>query len=122
MANLVVLVLECTEICHEILDAWEEAGASGATILESTGLARIRGAVRDDLPLVPSLRDLMKVDEMHNRTVFTMIDDDKVLERVLEVTRKNIDFTQPNSGLMFVVPVSQVFGLKRHAPSGHSGV
>ena len=118
MTNLVVLVLECTEICHEILDAWEEAGASGATILESTGLARIRGAVRDDLPLVPSLRDLLKVDEMHNRTIFTMIDDDEVLERVLAVTRENVDFTQPNSGLMFVVPVSRVFGLKRHDTLG----
>jgi nitrogen regulatory protein PII len=75
--------------------------------------------VRDDLPLVPSLRDLMKVDEMHNRTVFTMIDDEEVLERVLEVTQKNIDFTQPSSGLMFVVPVSRVFGLKRHDASGH---
>ena len=118
MANLVVLVLECTEVCHEILNVWEEVGASGATILESTGLARIRGAVRDDLPLVPSLRDLLKVDEMHNRTIFTMIDDDEVLERVLEVTQENVDFTQPNSGLMFVVPVSQVFGLKRHDTSG----
>ena len=121
MAHLVVLVLECVEICHEIMDAWEKAGASGATILESTGLARIRGAVRDDLPLVPSLRDLLKADEMHNRTVFTMIEDDEVLERVLEVTRDHVDFTQPNSGLMFVVPVTQVFGLKRHDTSGHGG-
>ena len=117
MASLVVLVMECAEICHDILGAWEEAGASGATILESTGLARIRGAVRDDLPLVPSLRNLLKVDEMHNRTVFTIIDDDEVLERVLQVTRENIDFTQPNSGLMFVLPVSQIFGLKRHDTS-----
>jgi nitrogen regulatory protein PII len=117
MANLVVLVLECTEVCHDILDEWEKAGAPGATILESTGLARVRGVKRDDLPLVPSLRDLLKADEMHNRTIFTVIDDDEVLERVLQVTQESIDFTQPHSGLVFVVPLSHVIGLKRRDAS-----
>lgn len=114
MVHLVFLILECADTCHDILDEWAKAGAPGATILESTGLARMRGAVRDDLPLVPSLRDLLRSDEMHNRTIFTVIDDDDVLERVLETTQELIDFTQPHSGLLFVVPVNRVFGLKKH--------
>jgi nitrogen regulatory protein P-II 1 len=113
MAHLVVFVLECGDVCHDVLDEWVKAGASGVTILESTGLARMRGATRDDLPLVPSLRDFLKSDEMHNRTMFTVIDDDDVLERVLEVTQDAVDLTQPHSGVLFVVPVTRVLGLKK---------
>ncbi len=114
MAHLVVFILECGDACHDILDEWAKAGAPGATILESIGLARMRRAMRDDLPLVPSLRDLLRSDEMHNRTIFTVIDDDEVLERVIQVTREMVDFSQPHSGLLFVVPISRVYGLKKH--------
>jgi nitrogen regulatory protein PII len=104
-------------VCHDVLDEWAKAGASGATILESTGLARMRGVLRDDLPLVPSLRDLLRSDEMHNRTIFTVVDDDEVLEQLLKVTQEIIDFTQPRSGLLFVVPVTTVIGLKQRGSS-----
>jgi len=115
MLHLIVLILECTEQCHDILQVWEQAGAPGATILESTGLARVQGKLRDDLPFMPSFRDLLKADEMHNRTMFAVVDDDETLERVLADTQRAIDFDQPNSGLLFVVPVSRVVGLKRHS-------
>jgi hypothetical protein len=59
MAHLVVFVLDNLEQCSAVLEAWEEAGALGVTILESTGLRRLRGVMRDDLPLLPSLRDLL---------------------------------------------------------------
>jgi len=114
MAHVVFFVLECGDLCHDILNEWAKAGAPGATILESMGLARIRKAMRDDLPLVPSLRDLLRSEELHNRTIFTVIDDDEVLKRVLEVTQEVVDFSQPHSGLLFVVPVTHVFGLKKH--------
>ena len=51
MANLLVFVLDNLEQLPDILEAWNEAGVSGTTILESTGQARVRGAMRDDDPL-----------------------------------------------------------------------
>jgi nitrogen regulatory protein PII len=117
MAHLLVFVLDNLEQCPAILDAWEEAGTPGVTILESTGLGRLRGAMRDDLPLLPSLRDLLARQELHNRTLFTVIEDEATLERVITATEQIIgDFTRPHTGLLFVVPVSRVLGLKKRGP------
>ncbi len=70
MSYLVVFVLDNPDRCQDVLDAWEEAGANGITILESTGIGRVRQAgYRDDLPLMPSLSDLFKSTETHNRTI-----------------------------------------------------
>ena len=56
MSYLVVFVLDDPDRCQDVLDAWEGAGVKGITILESTGIGRVRQAgIRDDIPLMPSL-------------------------------------------------------------------
>ena len=42
MAFLVVLIVDDVDKCRPILDAWEAAGAGGVTILESSGIGRVR--------------------------------------------------------------------------------
>lgn len=114
MAHLLVFVLDNPQQCPDVLDAWEKAGATGVTILESTGLGRVRGVVRDDLPLLPSLTDLLSSRELHHRTLFTVIEDEATLERVIAATEEVIgDFTRHRTGLLFVVPVSRVLGLRK---------
>ena len=114
MAYMLIVVINDLSKCHEVLQAWEEAGVSGATILESTGLARIKAAARDDLPLIPSLRDLLTSHEFHHRTIFTVVEDEADLERVAEVTQRVVgDFSKPDTGLMFAVPATKVWGLKK---------
>jgi nitrogen regulatory protein PII len=114
MAHLLVFVLDNMEQCPGVLDAWEKAGVQGVTILESTGLGRLRGATRDDLPLFPSLRDLLVSRELHHRTLFTVIEDEATLERVITATEQIIgDFARHHTGLLFVVPVIRVLGLKK---------
>ena len=52
MHQMVLLVLDDVNYCTPVLDAWEKAGVSGITILDSTGLGRVRAAssYRDDFP------------------------------------------------------------------------
>ena len=117
MAHLLVCVLNNLEQCPDILDAWEAAGAPGVTILESTGLGRVRSAVRDDLPLLPSLRDFLASQELHHRTIFTVIEDEATLERIIAATEQVIgDLSRHHTGLLFVVPVSRVLGLEKRDP------
>ncbi len=117
MAHLVVFVLDNLEQCSQVLDAWERAGAPGVTILESTGLGHLRGAMRDDLPLIPSLRDLLASQELHHRTLFSVIPDEETVERVIAATEQVIgDFTRHHTGLLFVVPVARVLGLEKRSP------
>lgn len=112
--NLVVFVLDCAEQCHDLLGAWEEAGALGITMVESTGLRRIKAAMRDDLPLMPSLRDLLAGEETHHRTLFTVVPDEATVDRILAATERVVgDLSRPNSGFLFVVPVSRALGLQK---------
>lgn len=119
MTHLVVFVLDNVEQYPQILEAWEAAGVPGITILYSTGLGRLRRrALQDDLPLMPSLEDLLSAQEIHHRTLFSVIEDDAVLQRVIEATRKVVgDFSRHHTGLLFVVPVSRVLGLEKIGPA-----
>ncbi len=113
---LVLFVLHDPNYLDELLTAWENAGVGGVTILPSTGLARFRsiGAFRDDLPLIPSLEDFREHVENLNRTIFTIVQDDAMVDKVVEATEKVIgDLDLPNTGIMTVLPCARVYGLNR---------
>ena len=112
MYSMLVFVLDNPDQCQDILDAWETAGIFGITILESSGLGRIRRAgMRDDLPLMPSLGDMFKSKETHHRTLFTILEGQEQVDAVIEATQAVVgDLEQANTGLLFVLPVSQVHG------------
>ncbi len=113
MNYLVVLIVDDPDRCPAILDAWEEAGVSGVTILESSGLGRLRqGGLRDDLPLMPSLSEILEGEEVHHRTLLTVVKDEPMVDRLEEIVRRIIgDLDEPNSGFLFVVPVLRAVGL-----------
>jgi hypothetical protein len=115
MSYLVVLVLDDPDKCKDVLDAWEEAGVDGITILESTGVGRIRrSGIRDDLPLMPSLSDLFKSSETHHRTLFSVVDSEEITEKLFHATGSVIgDLNQPNTGLMFSLALHRVAGLHK---------
>jgi nitrogen regulatory protein P-II 1 len=115
--RLILFVLHDPEKLRELLEAWTEAGVSGATVLFSTGMGRIQQnqSLRDDLPLMPSLEDFLpKVDSL-SRTVFSIVDDETVVEKVISATERVVgDLYQPNRGLLMVLPVSRVYGLRQN--------
>lgn len=114
MAHLVVFVLSNLEQCPAVLDAWEQAGVPGVTILESTGLGRLRGVMRDDLPLLPSLADLLARQELRHRTLFAVVPDEAAVEQVIAATEQIVgDLSRHHAGFFFVVPVSRVLGLEK---------
>ena len=120
MLHLVVMIVDNADLCPDILDAWEALGVRGVTILESTGLGRIRrAALGDDMPLMPSLSDLLQGDEIHHRTIFSVVDDDALMERMIESAQRFTgNLEEPHTGFLFVMPVSRVVGLGKHRPLG----
>jgi len=113
----IVFVLDNPDQCGDILDAWEDAGIGGVTILESSGLGRVRRAgIRDDLPLMPSLNDLFMNTETQHRTLFTVVKSQSQIEAIVKATQSVVgDLEQPDTGFLFVVPVSQVYGISKLA-------
>jgi nitrogen regulatory protein PII len=114
MYQLVIFVLDNPDLCHDVLDAWEQVGIRGITILESTGLGRMRRiGMRDDIPLMPSLEDLFREEETRHRTLFTVVRDQEQIDAIVEATQSVVgDLNGDETGLIFVLPVSQVYGGK----------
>jgi nitrogen regulatory protein PII len=117
MSHLVVLVLDDPNRCRDVLDAWEAAGASGVTILDSSGLGRVRRAnMGHDMPLMPSLSDLFRRQENRHRLLFSVVEGQSQVDAIAEATQAVIGrLDRGHTGLLFVVPTSQVFGLRKRS-------
>lgn len=115
MSFLVVMIVDDPENCPAILDAWESIGVSGVTILNSTGLGRLRRAIfMDDVPLMPGLMDFEEAREVQHRTLLSVVDDEETVSRMVKAAQEiagNLDI--PNTGFLFVLPVIKAFGLNR---------
>jgi nitrogen regulatory protein PII len=112
----VVLIVDRLDEVPGVLDSWEQAGVTGVTILESTGLGRVRrAALRDDLPLMPSLQDLLENEEIHHRTLITVVETEEEVDRVIAAAQENTgNLEEAHTGFLFVVPVLRVIGLGKH--------
>jgi hypothetical protein len=97
----------------DVLDAWERLGVSGATIHDSTGLHRTQG-LREDLPLFPSVRDLLEKTETSHRTIWSVLEDGIDAEAIARATEAIVGpLDSPRTGILFTLPVLKVWGLRR---------
>lgn len=115
MAIVVIYVLDDTSLLTAILEAWEKAGAPAVTILDSTGTERLRHArLREDLPLLPSLADLLADDNVYNKTLFSFVSSEEIVDRIVEATRHIVgDFSEPHTGVLCAIPLSRAYGLDK---------
>lgn len=114
MYYMVLLVINDLDDCPAVLDAWDAAEAPGITILESTGLGRIRrSSLRDDIPMMPSLSDIFRSREQRHRTLFSVVEGEEMVERLIATSQEILgDMHDPDTGVLFVLPVSRAIGLQ----------
>lgn len=113
---MVMFVLHDPSLLKDVLEVWDAAGVSGVTIFPSTGLRRLQtqDVLREDIPLIPSLEDLIQQEERLNRTLFTIVQDDEMVEKVVQATQSITgDLNNPNTGILTVLPVIKAYGLDR---------
>ena len=116
MNSMVWFVLHDATRLADVLAAWKETGVSGITILPSTGLRRLedKNIFREDLPLIPSLEDLVGDEEILNHTLFTIVEEDDMVDKIVEATQRVIgDLDLPDTGILCVFPLAKVYGLNR---------
>jgi len=116
MTFLVVLIVNDPDYCPIILDEWEAAGVFGITILQSTGLGHIRRAgLRDDVSIMPSLADIFESEEIHHRTMFSVVEGQEMVDKMVSIVQRIVgNLDDPHTGFLFVVPVAQVYGMARN--------
>lgn len=105
--KLLVLILNKVEYLDTILTAFVEVGITGATIVETEGMGR---TLAYEVPLFAGLRKSLCISD-YNKTIFTIVHDDKILDNALKILEEIIDFDTPGSCILFVVPLLMVKGL-----------
>lgn len=114
---MILFVLNDPDRLDEVLDAWEQAGVSGITVLPSTGLGRIRQkeGFRDDVPLMPGVEDFYHHQSDISHTLFTIVDDEAMVTKVIEATQARIgNLDEPGNGILAVLPTVSVHGLIKY--------
>jgi hypothetical protein len=115
MLHLVVVVLNDINQLEPLMEVWTREGAHGITVLHSTGMSRLKDALRrDDVPLFPSLSDLLEHDDLHHRTLFTVVEGDALVDKLVAAAQAIVgDFDAADTGILFTVPVGRALGLGR---------
>jgi hypothetical protein len=116
MPEMIVLVVDDAEKVEEILNTWVALGIPGVTLLDGAGLGHAltpRGA-REDLPLIPSLASMLRQREEHSRVLFSVVPDGFEVEALIVATEAITGpLDDPDTGILFTVPVTRVRGLGR---------
>jgi hypothetical protein len=112
--HLLVLVLDNNRYLNDILAAWDAAGVRGVTILESTGLNRVLSR-QTASPLFSGFSTLVGANRSGNNTLFAVIDGMASAESLKQATESVLgDLSQPNTGILFAVPLDAAWGYADH--------
>lgn len=101
---------------EEMLNVWVKAGIEGVTIVESAGMQQaINQGFREDFGLFVSMRKLMQSQEIHHRTLFSVVRGEDQLKTIVTATEAHIgDWSHPDVGVLFVLPVAYAYGMDKN--------
>lgn len=109
--NVLFIVLNKVEYLEDIMDMFLDQGVRGATILESQGMGRALG---ETAPFFGTIRNMIDGSRPYNKTIFTVIEDDKKLDRVVKGVKDIVkDINEPGVGMMFTLPVGATYGMNK---------
>lgn len=101
---VLIAVINNEELLDKLVDGWLDAGVTGATILESTDLLHL---VNHHVSVFAGFRSLSNGGIPHNKTIFTAIEDQKVLDQAVACLKSLCRSTKkPSQGVYCVVPLA----------------
>ncbi len=108
--KLVIFVLNREELLDEVLAAFVEAGVPGATILDSEGMGRF---LTYEVPLFAGFKELMKGNKPYNKTILSVVDEDRKVSRLEQLIEKICGpLSDPGTGILCTLPVDYASGLR----------
>jgi nitrogen regulatory protein PII len=107
--QLLVAVINQPEALDDILSGFLELGITGATIINSEGMARI---LTHDIPLFAGIQTLISRSRAQNYTIFSVIDDDEKIDPAFALIQDVCgSMADPGTGIIFTIPVSRALGV-----------
>ena len=112
--NALFIVLNQPNLLEDLLDKFIEIGVKGATILDSQGMGfAVNHGGHGNEPFFGKIRSMIDNSRPYNKTVFTVIEDEETLERAVKAAKEVFgDVYEPGIGMMFTMPVNNVYGMK----------
>jgi nitrogen regulatory protein PII len=107
--QLLVAVINQPEALDDILSGFLELGITGATIINSEGMAHV---LTHDIPLFAGIQTLISRSRAQNYTIFSVIDDPEKVDAAFAVIQDVCgSLDEPGTGIMFTIPVTRVVGV-----------
>ncbi|HHV43445.1 MAG TPA: hypothetical protein GXX57_02080 [Firmicutes bacterium] len=109
--QVLFITLSRTDVLHDILSDFVEAGIKGATVFNTHGLSEL---IPERLPLFGRLSHLTAGAPKEHRTIMTVIEEQQVEEAIRIVENYVGDLDEPDTAVAFTVPVLFAKGLSGH--------
>ena len=96
----VIVAMVKPQVTDQLVDAMKEEGATGATIIPSRGTGVHEGKTFFGLTV-------------EDRTdIVTFLVEEHVVSKLLDTIETKCQFSEPGTGIAFVVPIEQAIGLE----------
>jgi nitrogen regulatory protein PII len=107
--QLLVAVINQPEALDDILSGFLELGITGATIINSEGMAHV---LTHDIPLFAGIQTLISRSRAQNYTIFSVIDEQEKVDAAFAVIQDVCgSLDEPGTGIMFTIPVTRAIGV-----------
>lgn len=113
--KLLFLILNKTEKLDEVLTEFARRNISGATVIESIGMARLLSHEHDEdeIPFLGSLRAFLNPEREKSKIVLTVIHEWQLSEAVSAIESVIGDLTLKDTGVVFSVPIDFTKGIRK---------
>jgi hypothetical protein len=120
--KLVILITAQVEAGLDIAQAWQEANAPGVTIVRSHGLHTLQQELKSGRVELPrmmvsmgaAMAAILDNVEARGEIILSVVDDDLVDALITAAHRVLGDLTEPNHGVLFVLPIERAVGVRNH--------
>jgi nitrogen regulatory protein P-II 1 len=113
--QLLVAVVNDLQKLDEILAGLLDLGVRGATVIASEGMGM---RLSNDIPLFARLQTPLTRARPENRTIFSVVHEERVDSVMALLQRVCGDLTDPGTGIAFTIPLDRVVGLARALAPG----
>lgn len=115
---MVMFVLDDPNRLDELLQAWEEAGITGATIIESTGIHQRR---RQTVHMRFLYQATSSLEEKGHITLLAIVMDEQKAQDCLQATEALVgDLSDPRTGVFAAWPLALVKGVPKNYHTGEN--
>ena len=108
--QLLLAVINHAELVDDVLAGFVELGITGATVLESRGMARV---LSREVPIFAGIPELREESRPGTRTILCVVADDKADAAIGMIQAIIGSLEERGAGIACLMPLTRVVGLAR---------